>query len=31
MITNQVYDLADRVRSYELVAGLELSRTGVPA
>ncbi len=24
MITNQIYDLADRLRSYELVAGLEL-------
>jgi alkanesulfonate monooxygenase SsuD/methylene tetrahydromethanopterin reductase-like flavin-dependent oxidoreductase (luciferase family) len=24
MITNQVYDLADRLRSYELVAGLDL-------
>jgi len=29
MITNQVYDLADRLRSYELVAGLPLSRHGI--
>lgn len=28
MLTSQVYEVADRVRSYELIAGLELGRTG---
>lgn len=30
MITNQVYDLSARLHSYELLAGLELSRPGLP-
>ncbi|HEX2904714.1 MAG TPA: LLM class flavin-dependent oxidoreductase [Jatrophihabitans sp.] len=31
MITNQVYGLPARLRSFELVAGLRLSRTGIAA
>lgn len=29
MITNQVYDVADRIRSYELISQLQLRRSGV--